>query len=322
VTRTVNVVDTVKPVLTLLGGSSMTVECHADFTDPGATASDSCAGDLTGSVVVSGTVDPNATGTYTLHYNVTDPSGNVSLEVTRTVTVVDTIKPVITLVGGASMSVECHGGFTDPGATASDNCAGDLTGSIVASGTVDPNVPGSYTLHYNAADPSGNAATEVTRSVNVVDTTAPSMACPLVNVRVCTSSNGAPVTFAVPAATDAYDSAPAVTADPASGSIFPLGVTVVTVAAADASGNTNACTFTVTVFQPVAPTLTVVGYSAGTFTLSFQSEDGCSYLVQYKDSLDDADWTTFSTETGDGSVKSVPDTTAPVSGRFYQVKVQ
>ena len=71
------------------------------------------------------------------------------------------------------MTVECHTAFSDPGATANDGCAGSFPAS--ASGTVNVNVPDTYTITYNASDPSGNPATPRTRIVNVVDSTAPVM---------------------------------------------------------------------------------------------------------------------------------------------------
>ena len=94
VQRTVIVQDTIKPVITLNGGS-MTVECHTSFTDPGATASDSC--DTSVPVSVSGAVNVNTPGTYVLTYNASDDSGNAADSVQRTVTVVDTTAPTITL---------------------------------------------------------------------------------------------------------------------------------------------------------------------------------------------------------------------------------
>lgn len=96
-TRTVTVVDTIKPVITLNGASALTVECHTSFTDPGATASDSC--DSSVPVNVSGSVNVNAVGVYTLTYNASDDSNNAADPVTRTVTVVDTTAPVITTNG-------------------------------------------------------------------------------------------------------------------------------------------------------------------------------------------------------------------------------
>ncbi|MGB7921641.1 MAG: immunoglobulin-like domain-containing protein [Pyrinomonadaceae bacterium] len=168
-TRTVNVVDTTPPVITVNGPNPMTVECHTSFTDPGATASDSCAGSV--AVTSSGSVNVNVPGTYTITYNATDPSGNAATPKTRTVNVVDTIPPTITLNGANPMTVECHTTFTDPGATANDSCAGSV--AVTASGSVNPNVVGTYTITYTATD--GTNTTTATRTVNVVDTIAPTI---------------------------------------------------------------------------------------------------------------------------------------------------
>ena len=60
------------------------------------------------------------------------------------------------------------------GATATDNYDGDLTASIVIDASaVNTAVVGSYVVTYDVTDSEGNAATQVTRTVNVVDTTAP-----------------------------------------------------------------------------------------------------------------------------------------------------
>jgi len=168
-TVAVNIVDSVAPTIVLNGDNPMTVECHSAFADPGATASDGCAGDLTSAITVSGGVNANVVGAYTLTYSVTD--GSHTTTTTRTVNVVDTIAPAISLNGANPLTVECHTGFTDPGATASDSCAGDLTGAITVSGSVNPNVVGTYTLTYSVSD--GSLTTTTTRTVNVVDTTAP-----------------------------------------------------------------------------------------------------------------------------------------------------
>jgi len=173
VTRTVNVVDTAKPVITLLGDNPATIECHGSYADAGATASDTCAGDLTASIVAADNVDVNAPGTYTVRYNVSDGNGNGADEVTRTVTVADTVNPVITLLGDAASIVECGASYTDAGATASDTCAGDISAAFITVGQVNAGVPGVYTVAYNAADASGNAAAEVTRTVTVTDTVKP-----------------------------------------------------------------------------------------------------------------------------------------------------
>ena len=61
------------------------------------------------------------------------------------------------------------------GATATDTCDGTLTSSIVTTSNVNTSVVGSYTVTYNVDDNSDNSATAVTRTVNVVDTTAPTL---------------------------------------------------------------------------------------------------------------------------------------------------
>ena len=106
-------------------------------------------------------------------YNVTDAAGNDATEVTRTVNVTDTTAPVITLNGDAQITVEVGTTYTDLGATASDNYDGDITADINVTNPVDTSVIGTYTVTYNVTDSSGNDATEVTRTVNVTDTTAP-----------------------------------------------------------------------------------------------------------------------------------------------------
>jgi len=167
--RTLHIADTIVPAVTLNGSASMTAECHTSFTDPGATANDSCAGSL--AVATSGTVDVNTTGNYTVTYSATDPSGN-SGNTTRVVHVVDTTAPTVTLNDSASVTVECHTTFSDPGAIANDSCAGTL--SVTMAGSVNVNTAGIYTLTYSATDPAGNTGS-TTRTVHVIDTTAPTV---------------------------------------------------------------------------------------------------------------------------------------------------
>ena len=164
VTRTVQVVDTTPPVITVTGLNPVTNECHTAYSDAGATALDTCAGPV--SVQTSGTVDANTPGVYTLTYTAGDGNGNTNTA-TRTVVVRDSLAPVITLNGNASMLLCAGSSYVEPGATATDNCAGDLSSLIVISGTVNTAVSGTYLVHYNVSDPSGNAAAEQIRTVVV-----------------------------------------------------------------------------------------------------------------------------------------------------------
>jgi GH35 family endo-1,4-beta-xylanase len=161
--------DTTKPVITLNGAATLSINQGSSYTDAGATASDDKDGNLTGSIMVTGAVNASVAGVYTLTYTVSDAAGNAATPITRTVTVVavDTVKPVITLVGSSSISIRRNRTFTDPGATATDNVDGNLTSSIVRTGTVNTSKAGTYYLYYNVKDKAGNTATQVVRTVKV-----------------------------------------------------------------------------------------------------------------------------------------------------------
>jgi uncharacterized delta-60 repeat protein len=169
--RTVNVVDTTAPQITLLGDDPVTLEVGTAYVEAGFSATDNYDEDVSGDVVVTGSVDHTTLGQYILRYNVSDSSGNPAAEKTRTVNVVDTIAPEIALLGDNPMSLDVGTPYEEPGFTATDNYDGDIRGSVVITGSVDENTPGSYELRYNVSDSSGNPAQEQVRTVNVVDTT-------------------------------------------------------------------------------------------------------------------------------------------------------
>lgn len=256
VTRSVEVVDTVAPVITLNGSAALTIECGAGYTDAGATASDSCSGNLTGAILVSGSVNPNAPGDYTLTFNVSDGAGNAAAPVTRTVTVADTTAPVITLNGPATVTVECATAYTDAGATATDTCDGGLTPT--AAGTVNTAVPGAYTITFNVSDAAGNAATQRTRTVNVVDNTAPVItrngpATLTINQGSAYAEQGATVT-------DACDATVAVVIGGDTVNTAIPGTYVVTYNAEDDSGNAaTQVTRSVTVVDVTPPVIALNG---------------------------------------------------------------
>jgi len=155
--------DLSAPVITLLGDNPMSIEVGSEFADPGATVTDDIDGELT--ATVSGSVDASLLGSYTLNYEATDAAGN-SASATRTVDVVDSTAPVITLLGDNPMTIDQGSDFTDPGATVADNYDTSLT--VTVGGSVDTATAGSYTLNYDAVDASGNVAATVERTVNVV----------------------------------------------------------------------------------------------------------------------------------------------------------
>jgi len=160
--------DNVPPVISVLGDNPATVELGTSYTDAGASALDDFHGITP--VTTSGGVDTNTVGVYTLTYTATDLDNNTSTA-TRTVNVVDTTPPVVTVTGDNPASVELGGTYVDAGATVTD-ASGALT--IIATGVdlVDPDTLGSYVIVYTSTDASGNSAS-ASRTVSVSDTVAP-----------------------------------------------------------------------------------------------------------------------------------------------------
>ncbi len=99
-------------------------------------------------------------------WTVTDIHGNVAT-CDQLITVSDTEAPVITLLGDDNIEL-CEGDlYDDAGATAYDNCDGDITANIVTVNPVNTSVPAVYVITYNVTDAAGNPAIEVTRTVTV-----------------------------------------------------------------------------------------------------------------------------------------------------------
>ena len=153
--------DTVSPVISILGDNPATVELGDVYVDAGATA------DTGETVVTIGTVDTNTVGSYTITYTATDSAGNIGTA-TRTVNVVDTTDPVITITGDNPATVELGTAYSDAGATATD--LDDVT--VTSTSNVDTDTVGTYSVVYTATDASGNSST-ASRTVNVIDTTSP-----------------------------------------------------------------------------------------------------------------------------------------------------
>src|SRR5439155_19196981 len=127
------------------------VECRSAFADRGASASDFRAASLSGAIQVAVSASSLAVALPIFGYNVNDGHGNHASSA-RTVHVVDTTPPTLTLSGSPSMTIECHSLFADPGASATDLCAGDLSTAIQVFGSADANAVGDYTPAYNVND--------------------------------------------------------------------------------------------------------------------------------------------------------------------------
>ncbi len=158
VSATVIIKDTKAPEITLVTNPEVYTNPSATYQEEGFTATDNYDGDITSQVIRE---EKDGVVTYT----VKDSSGNETV-VQRTIVYKDTIAPVLTLKGAKSQSFYVGAKYSEAGFTAVDECDGDITANVVVEGSVNSQVPGTYTLTYKVTDSSGNV-TSAKRTVTV-----------------------------------------------------------------------------------------------------------------------------------------------------------
>lgn len=263
-TDTAGLMTTCTFTITVADAEAPAIVCPANISIPNtpgmctgvatftATATDNCPG--IGLIVcspASGTGFP--IGTTTVGCTVSDAAGNPS-SCSFTVTVMDTEPPTITCP--ANMTIPADAGQCSAMATyaptATDNCPGVTVVCTPASGSTF--TLGATTVSCTATDASANTAT-CAFTVTVTDTQPPVVTCPA-NISTGTDPNqcSAVVPFTAPA-TDNCPGAGVVCVPP-TGTAFVVGTTTVTCTATDSSSNTSVCSFTVTVADNQAPSIT------------------------------------------------------------------
>ena len=195
-TRTVTVVDTTGPIITIPGFPLVTIESSlmGTYSNPTATAVDAlsdCSPVIGGAAVTADSVDfmvPAGLDSVqtTLKYFASDsavPANQTQKDLT---VIVERSEPVITLIGDGVLLLEIGDTYVEQGMDIHDVQDGDLTdvittGSTQPSGSpggafldhtidssaVDTAVEGSYEVLYNVDDSDGNAATQLVRTVVV-----------------------------------------------------------------------------------------------------------------------------------------------------------
>jgi hypothetical protein len=127
------------------------------------------------------TVDADDTdGAVGFSISFSDTAGNAGDAVTAVTdssgVTVDNTAPVITLTGNNPQTVERLTSYSESSATVADDIDQNAQDTLtIDSSNVSTSVSGSYSVTYDATDAAGNAAQQVTRTVNVVDTTAPTL---------------------------------------------------------------------------------------------------------------------------------------------------
>jgi len=260
--RTVIVVlDRTAPVLTLNGAAVVTVEQCGTFNDPGAVAFDKVDGNLTSAILVSGTVNTSATGSYTLTYTAADAQGNTAT-LTRTVNVVDTKKPGIYKVGvrianNTTVNVQINSVFVDD-IYADDVCNGSIaiTKTPGFNGPVNTAVRATYPITYTATDPSGNKADEYGYTINykVDDYIAPEINLNTADT-IIHDVNNPYYSRAVTVSDNYYPLNKLSVVKVGSVDAFTLGTYIERYTATDGSGNATQLDRVVKVVDRVAPTM-------------------------------------------------------------------
>ncbi len=156
--RKVHIVDTQAPRITLVSDPEKFTFPNETYVEEGFAAIDGHDGDLTEKVQRTQTPEK-------VIYTVTDSSGNVAT-VERKIRYDDPIAPELKLKGASKITLKVGQKYKEPGYTATDNCDGDLSGSVMIQGSVNTAKAGSYTLVYTVKDAYNNTAS-VSRTVNV-----------------------------------------------------------------------------------------------------------------------------------------------------------
>jgi uncharacterized repeat protein (TIGR01451 family) len=281
-----------------------TVTAPADLnltTGPGATSCGTFVGDATLGSAVANDNCPGVTvvrtgvpagnifpvGNTIVTYTATDRSGNTAAD-TQTVTVADNTVPTISAPANVTL-------YTGAGATTCSVTVADLNATL-GTATANDNCPGvtwarggsnvfplgNTTVTYTATDAAGNTAT-ANQTVTVIDNTPPVVTPPAnITVQLPLNSTATSMVVNYPNPATATDNCAGVITfvySPASGSIFPVGPTTVTVTATDAHNNSATATFTVTVLY------NFTGFFAPVDNLPYFNEMKAGQAVPVKFSL-------------------------------------
>lgn len=281
-TFTATVAETSLPIIvcpadTIVAADPGTCEAIVNFPLP--TATDSCSAVTVSqtSGPVSGSLFP--AGSTTVQFTATDAFGNTAT-CSYSITVDDGVAPEIICPGNIVVSTDpglCSGMVTYPLPVATDNCS-------IASVTLTQGLPsgstfpsGETTITYEATDISGNSAT-CSFTITVEDNENPELTCPSDMVKNIPAGDCSTIVlFAPPTASDNCGVVSVIqTQGFPSGGNFPVGENQLTFVASDAAGNTDTCTFTISVIEPTPPEITCPA------NISVSADTGlCSAIVTY-----------------------------------------
>jgi hypothetical protein len=326
-TQLVGVVDNQSPVI--LCPTSLVVSCAAAVPSPNpasVTASDNCG---SVSVVFIGDTITNQScpDRYTVlrMYGAIDAANNRAT-CTQTITVNSTTPPTITAPGDVTTltdSGQCYASAVTLGSPVTISwCGGPLT--------ITNNAPavfpkGTTQVIWSATDPCGNTSS-ATQNVVVADNQPPFVACPANILVTAQDSNGTVVAFSV-TASDNCDSNLVASCSPVSSSQFAIGTTPVNCVVIDSAGNTNTCSFSVTVVDSSIFTILSITPQNSDILLSWVMPLGLTGIVQGSADNYGDDFTNVSAPfytPGNGAVTNTyvdPGGQTNFPQRFYRIRL-
>jgi hypothetical protein len=150
-TQNVIIIDTIAPVADSTSLPDFVGECSATLTPP--TSMDACVGVIMGTTTTTFPVTAQGTTVVTWMYD--DGNGNVSMQ-DQTIILTDATAPVADVATLSDFNAVCEATPTAP--TATDNCAGTITGTTTTSFPIT--ALGTTTITWTYDDGNGNVITQ------------------------------------------------------------------------------------------------------------------------------------------------------------------
>lgn len=230
----------------------------------------------------------------------------------------------------------CHGAATAPVVFTGNGTVYNWTNNttsigLAASGT--GNIPSFTAVNAGTSavvatitvTPVSGACSGVPKTFTITVNKAPTITCPA-NITVNTPAGQCNANVTFPAATGTGSPAPTFTYSPASGSLFPMGTTIVTATATNVCGAAN-CTFTVTVNDGQLPVISAqpanrtvcVGTNA-TFSVTAGTTPNAGGPLSYQwQAWNGSAWVDISGATA--STLTLPNVTYSMNTNSYRVRV-
>ena len=262
------VADNTKPTVNAPATPATELTNTDAFDELSCTVTDNDPSYGTQACVVTGSIDTSILGLQSADFDgAADVAGNVPDTVTRTVTIVDTTAPTLTRDQANPQTVIKNSAVPSLTATVDDN-DNTVDGDTVDcdESAVDNTAIGSYIATCDFTDPSGNPATQVTYTVDVVAGDSPVITLTGPNPQTINLGNPYVELGATASDTEDGDITGSIIIDSSGVNTAVLGSYIVNYDVTDSSGNTDHEERTVNVVTGDAPVITILGNNPESIT--------------------------------------------------------